>query len=135
MTGDTLTPGEHVSWLIQSAMRRWLFLGIITLVTILAWCTNNTTVLTWWNLGASYMALVIESIVGMAMFRQCIRDAVVSRETRAISKHIKTIQQQQAQMTAHMEQIIEQIEQQLTRLTDLEKKTGKLLYLQETPNQ
>lgn len=86
ITGDELSSGEYVSWLIQSIIRRWLFLGIITAATIAVWATGNPVALQWWNLAASYLALVIESIVGIAMFSQTRRDAVVIREIRALSK-------------------------------------------------
>jgi hypothetical protein len=72
-------------------LRMILFLGIITIVTILAWTTNNSTVLTWWNLGASYLAIVIESVVGLAMFGQVKRDAICLREVRTISQHVEKL--------------------------------------------
>jgi hypothetical protein len=72
-------------------IRRWLFLGIITIVTILAWTTNNGAVLTWWNLGASYLAIVIESIVGISMFSATKRDAICLREVRTISQHVEKL--------------------------------------------
>lgn len=91
VTGDILTQGEYISWIIQGIIRRWTFLGLITVVTILAWITRNETVLLWWNLGASYLALVIESIVGLGMYSQTRRDAVVMREVRAMSQHIERV--------------------------------------------
>ena|SRR5579863_8450865 len=90
-TGDQLSTGEYISWIIQGIIRRWTFLIVITLVTILVWATNNPTALTWWNLGASYLALVIESIVGISMFSQTKRDAVVLREVRDLSQKIEKL--------------------------------------------
>ncbi len=104
-TGDPLTGGEHFSWFIQRIMRRWAFLGVVTGITILCWTTRNDNVLNWWNLGASYLALVIESIVGMAMFKQTVRDAVVIRETRTMSRHLE-------QLTELLLIYVKQIEQQ-----------------------
>jgi hypothetical protein len=86
VTGDTLTPAEYMSWIIQGIIRRWTFLGIITAITIFVWTMNSAIALTWWNLGASYLALVIESVVGIAMFSQTRRDALVLREVRAMGK-------------------------------------------------
>lgn len=120
VTGDQLTSGEYISWLIQGIIRRWAFLGVITAVTILVWATNNSIALTWWNLGASYLALVIESVVGLAMYGQTRRDAVTLREVRTISRHIEVVGQQQLRITEH-------IEQQFARLQSLEEVTGKLL--------
>lgn len=87
ITGDALTAGEYISWKIQGVIRRWAFLGIITLLTIICWATRNAEVLTWWNLAASYMALLIESIVGLAMFNQTKRDAVIIRHILAGQQH------------------------------------------------
>jgi hypothetical protein len=88
VTGDQLTTGEYLSWRIQGLIRNWYFLALITVVTTLTWITANSVVLQWWNLSASYLALVIESIVGIAMFSQTRRDAVVLREVRALATHI-----------------------------------------------
>jgi len=84
VTDDELSRGEYISWMVQSIIRRWTFLGVVTLLTLLAWSTvfwlsQSGAVLTWWNLCASYLAIVIESIVGLAMFGQTRRDAVILR--------------------------------------------------------
>jgi len=83
-TGDTLTLGEEVSWQIQGIIRRWLFLIIIIVVTAVCWVVGSAVadVLTWWNLAASLMALIIESVVGIAMFSQTKRDAKIIRGLR-----------------------------------------------------
>lgn len=88
-TGDHLSAGEHISWVVQGVIRRWAFLITITLLTAVVWLTNNSLALVWWNLCASYLALVIESIVGIAMFSQTRRDAVVLREIRALAQRIE----------------------------------------------
>lgn len=88
-TGDPLSHGEYISWRIQGLIRNWTFLALITVATIIIWATDNSAALTWWNLCASYLALVIESIVGIAMFSQTRRDAVCLREVRAIDRHIE----------------------------------------------
>jgi hypothetical protein len=105
-----LTEGEYVSWIIQGIIRRWLFLGIITIVTILAWTTNNSTVLTWWNLGASYLAIVIESIVGLGMYSQTKRDAVCIREIRAISQHVEKLAEALLADVTTIEEEVKQLE-------------------------
>lgn len=103
LTGDHLSAGEHVSWTIQHAMRRWSFLGAITLLTLLCWATRNPDVLAWWNYAASFMALVIESIVGMAMFNQTIRDALVTRAVLRMEKeHGEKLNHLQHQMEQHI---------------------------------
>ena len=100
LTGDHLTAGEHVSWAIQHRMRRWSFLGIITGATLVCWATRNPTVLTWWNLAASYGALVIEGITAMALINQTMRDAVVSRSVRAMEEQNLRMEQEHGEMLA-----------------------------------
>lgn len=92
VTGDELTAGEAAAWRVQWIIRRWTFLVLITGVTALAWsvvaATGNGAVLTWWNCGASYLALVIEGVVGMAMYHQTQRDAQVVREVRKLVQEV-----------------------------------------------
>jgi hypothetical protein len=107
VTGDILTGGEYVSWKIQGIIRRWTFLIAITIITIAVWSTANPMALTWWNLCASYLALVIESIVGIAMFSQTRRDAVALREVRAISRHVETMEEQNAALLARIDALLE----------------------------
>ena len=121
VTGDELTGGEYLSWLVQGIIRRWTFLLVITLITIAVWSTNNSMALIWWNLGASYLALVIESVVGIAMFSQTRRDAVVLRETRKLSQGIEKVEQQEIEILQH-------IEKQMSRLEALEEITGRLAW-------
>lgn len=106
-TGDILTTGEYISWLIQGIIRRWAFLVLISIVTILVWTTNNATALTWWNLGASYLALVIESIVGISMYSQTRRDAVI---LRAIEHLVEKIEGQEAQEVEELAEIGKRLE-------------------------
>lgn len=101
ITGDALSLQEHISWLIQGIIRRWLFIGIITVCTIICWVDANQTVLTWWNYAASYMALFIESVVGIAMFSQTRRDAVL----------IRTIAKMEKQIIKLVEHLVEEVEE------------------------
>lgn len=87
VTGDELTAGEYISWQIQGIIRRWVFLVVFLIVTVICWSTRNDTVLLWWNLSASLLAIVIEAIVGRAMFGQTRRDAVILREMRVNTQH------------------------------------------------
>jgi len=94
--GDELTPGEAMAWRVQWIIRRWTFLVLITTATAIAWtvvaAAGIADVLTWWNCAASYLALVIEGVVGMAMYHQTQRDAQVIREVRKLTTEIHRYQ-------------------------------------------
>lgn len=94
-TGDELTMGEAAAWRVQWIIRRWTFLVAITAVTAVVWTvvalTGSGTVLNWWNCAASYLALLIESVVGMAMYHQTQRDAQVIREVRKLTKTVRDL--------------------------------------------
>lgn len=106
VTGDELTWGEELSWVMQGMIRRWTFLGIITVITAFVWIHVDPI---WrrppteeWNLWASYLALLIEGTVGIAMFSQTRRDAVCLREVRQITRHLEEMAvRQQAIMDHH----------------------------------
>ena len=115
VTGDTLTLGEYISWIVQGIIRRWTFLIVISIITAIIWATDNSTALTWWNLGASYLALVIESVVGIALFAQTKRDAVVMRETRAISQHVEKIAESIKRLVGREEAELQEIESELSQ--------------------
>lgn len=108
VTGDELTPSEHISWLLQGIIRRWAFLGIITVATIFVWSTDNSHALVWWNLAASFLALVIEGTVGIAMFSQTRRDAVVIREIRHLAQGQRDAETKRDVMLQHLESLVEQ---------------------------
>jgi len=80
VTGDAIGLAEHLSWKIQGVVRRWSFIMAITAVTFTCWSTGNNHIILWWNFAASWMALVLESIVGIAMFQQTKADAKVIRK-------------------------------------------------------
>lgn len=97
VTGDELTLAEEASWKMQGIIRRWTFVVVVTLLTIAVWTYVGVSAgwslrsgaladLTWWNLSASYLAILIESTVGIAMFSQTRRDAVKIRKIEAIAE-------------------------------------------------
>lgn len=105
VTGDRLSAGERLSWLMQGLIRRWLFLGAITGVTAAVWATRDPTALVWWNLGASYLALVVESLVGIAMFGQTKRDAVVLRRVDRNDEATRRLLEELLNLKAHVGEI------------------------------
>jgi hypothetical protein len=95
VTGDSLTFSEHVSWKLQAyVIRTWWFLVAFTLITVATVLTFNLSVVGWWNVLASYLAIFVEAIVGRAMAAQARRDSVIIRELRSVLDEIRTLQQQ-----------------------------------------
>lgn len=128
VTGDRLSPSEHLSWIIQGVIRRWLFLGLITVATVVVWSTNEPVALNWWNLSASYLALFIESCVGIAMFSQTRRDAVIIREIRAAEKRDEALLTRTAateeEQTALMQALRERFEELHRATTETNRETA-----------
>jgi len=84
ITSDEIGLGEHLSWLVQARIRRWSFVGYVTLATAVCWIVGTPLVLAWWNYSASYMAVFIELVVGIAMYEQTKNDAKVIRKILAM---------------------------------------------------
>jgi len=84
ITGDEIGLGEHLSWLVQARIRRWSFVGYVTAATAICWVIGSPLVLEWWNFSASYMAVFIELVVGIAMYEQTKNDAKVIRKILAM---------------------------------------------------
>jgi len=87
ITGENIGLGEHLSWTAQNAIRRWEFVGVVTLATVVCWTINTAGVLEWWNYAASYCAVLIELVVGIAMYQQTKADAKIIRKILAMETH------------------------------------------------
>jgi hypothetical protein len=87
-TGDQVTGGERFSLLVQAVMRRWAFVLAYTALTITWWYRphdfGDSSSLSHWQDWASYMALLIESVVGIGMFSWARRDSRVLRTVEDI---------------------------------------------------
>jgi hypothetical protein len=103
ITGEIIGLGEHLSWMAQNAIRRWEFVGVVTLVTVVCWSIQTSSVLTWWNYAASYSAVFIELVVGIAMYQQTRSDAQVIRKILAMETH----------QFAELKELIERVEEDL----------------------
>ena len=100
-TGDVLTISELISWKIQGLIRNWWFVIIWTCTTIVWWIKphwfgDNASYVKWMNL-ASWLAVTVELIIGIAMIGQTKRDAQIIR-------HILKLEKQELE---HIEDIIE----------------------------
>jgi len=100
-TGDVLTFSEKISWSIQGLIRNWWFVVIWTGGTVVWWIKphwfgDDKTYVKWMNL-ASWLAVTVELIIGIAMIGQTKRDAQIIR-------HILKLEKQELE---HIEDIIE----------------------------
>jgi len=115
-TGDNLTLAEHVSWMIQNVIRNWFFIGFITVATAICWSIGTQSVMAKWNYVASYLALFIESVVGIAMFSQTRRDAMIIREIRKFSTSDFEVHKESLKMDEKVHRDVVEIIQRLDSL-------------------
>jgi ABC-type multidrug transport system fused ATPase/permease subunit len=104
MTGDLLTRSDWISWQLQTnVIRRWWFLILFTFITLTCVLTFSITVMAWWNVLASYLAIFVEAIVGRYMAGQTRRDATVLREIRKIEveDHAHHLEEEQIEGDLH----------------------------------
>jgi hypothetical protein len=121
LTGDLVGRSERVSLFVQAIMRRWIFVFAYTTVTVLWWTHPQ-----WfgdqpgkdarWQDWASYMALLIESVVGIGMFSWARRDSQVIRKIHALERKAEQ-QEENAHVVLH----------EIYRLTTLELEQLRLL--------
>ncbi len=107
ITGDILTLGEELSWLAQRVIRRWSVLLAIQIVTVTVLIFGSWTMRDAWNFGASDLAILIESVVGIALFSQTRRDCVVMRDTRRIVTQMEAALANHERILAQLEEILE----------------------------
>jgi magnesium-transporting ATPase (P-type) len=89
-TGDVLNFSEQISWKIQGIIRNWLFVIAWTATTIVWWLYphlfgDNGSYVKWMNL-ASWLAVTVELIIGIAMIGQTKRDAMIIRHILKLEK-------------------------------------------------
>ena len=100
-TGDVLTFSEKISWTIQGLIRNWWFVIVWTGLSAFWWMKpqvfKDTTSYVHWQLLASWLAVTVELIIGIAMIGQTKRDAQIIR-------HILKLEKQELE---HIEDIIE----------------------------
>jgi len=89
-TGDVLTFSEQVSWKIQGIIRNWFFVVAWSGITFVwwakpTWFTDTHAYIKWMNL-ASWLAVTVELIIGIAMIGQTKRDAQIIRHILKLEK-------------------------------------------------
>lgn len=93
-TGDVLTFSEQISWKVQGIIRNWYFVIVWSTVTFVwwiqpTWFTDTHAYIKWMNV-ASWLAVTVELVIGIAMIGQTKRDAQI---IRAMYKMLPEIQQ------------------------------------------
>jgi len=89
-TGDVLTFSEQISWKIQGLIRNWWFVFIWSTLSATWWIKphwfkdNGSYV--HWQLLASWLAVTVELIIGIAMIGQTKRDAQILRHILKLEK-------------------------------------------------
>ena len=103
-TGDVLSFSEKISWTIQGLIRNWWFVIVWTALSIFWWLKphifKDTTSYIHWQLLASWLAVTVELIIGIAMIGQTKRDAQIIR-------HILKLEKQELE---HIEDLLEKEE-------------------------
>ena len=89
-TGDVLTFSELISWKVQSIIRNWFFVIGWTVITVVWWIRphwfgDDSSYVKWMNL-ASWLAVTVELIIGIAMIGQTKRDAQIIRHILKLEK-------------------------------------------------
>ncbi len=79
-----MSRGDAIWWLLMLAVRNPLFLPVLAVLTVLDWTGDWDPNHLWWNLGASALAIVVEAVVGRAMYAQTKRDALILREIKKL---------------------------------------------------
>lgn len=100
-TGDVLTFSEQISWWVQGIIRNWFFVIGWTFITVIWWIRphwfhDDSSYVKWMNL-ASWLAVTVELIIGIAMIGQTKRDALIIR-------HILKLEKQEIE---HLEDLLE----------------------------
>ena len=89
-TGDVLTFSEKVSWSIQGIIRNWWFVFVWTGLSAIWWVKphyfHDTGSYVHWQLLASWLAVTVELIIGIAMIGQTKRDAQIIRHILKLEK-------------------------------------------------
>ena len=89
-TGDVLNTSEQISWKVQGVIRNWWFVVGWTGITIIWWIKprwfgDTSAYIKWMNL-ASWLAVTVELIIGIAMIGQTKRDAQIIRHILKLEK-------------------------------------------------
>jgi hypothetical protein len=111
VTGDPMNRNEAVWWQLMSLIRGSWFLPVFSALTVYDWFLGRfDPEHLWWNLAASYLAIVVESIVGRAMTWLALRDSM-----RSVRNH-QEVKEMHAELVAMHQEMHGKLDTILTAL-------------------
>jgi hypothetical protein len=123
LTGDVLAPVERFSLMVQGVMRKWKFIIAYSVLTGLwwwhpVWFGDNKQDLHW-QLGASYAAVLIESVVGIGMFGWARRDSVILRKVHTLERKAQQADENNHVLLHEMLKLMRETKAQTTLLKEV----------------
>ena len=118
ITGDPLRLSEYLSWKSQGIFRSWWFVIIFTTITftwlaVPVWFHDLGRL--WLNYYLSYLAVLVESIIGIGVASQSMRDAVILREIKKLGKQDTEHSVADYKVDVEALQLIKEIHAKLTK--------------------
>jgi hypothetical protein len=97
LLGQPNRPSEKFSWAIQSFIRRWTFVVAYSVLTVVWWLHpsifGDDHTLTRWMALFSWLAVFIESVVGIGVFSQSKRDSMTLRVVLTTLRKVLDLEQ------------------------------------------
>lgn len=118
ITDDPLRLSEYLSWKSQGIFRSWWFVIIFTTITftwlaVPVWFHDPGRL--WLNYYLSYLAVLVESIIGIGVASQSMRDAVILREIKKLGKQDTEHSVADYKVDVEALQLIKEIHAKLTK--------------------
>jgi uncharacterized membrane protein len=109
---------EYLSWKSQGIFRSWWFVIIFTTITftwlaVPVWFHDPGRL--WLNYYLSYLAVLVESIIGIGVASQSMRDAVILREIKKLGKQDTEHSVADYKVDVEALQLIKEIHAKLTK--------------------
>lgn len=115
VTGDAISRLEYLVRMVQVVVRTPAFIALFNVITVMMLTSKHGDA---WNWFASWLAIMIEWLVGTYMFGQTGRDAVVMREVRALIQQVIALIGELRDLIAQLKHILEHEETELGQIMD-----------------
>ncbi len=111
VTGDELKPLEYFTRQVQVMVRTPWFLLLFNLTTIAIFLGHGDL----WNYFASWLAIIIEWLVGTYMFGQTGRDAIVMRTIKKeLAEKVERMEAEHGKALAELKEVIVRLHARVT---------------------